>query len=175
MQSSKSTKTNAELKREIAGLKLQVTHWKGRVAAIEARLAVTLPILSLQFDGKPVRLIVHQSKPLVQAADVIEHLAGVPKKYPGRRGPGFIDRLRRAGLGAREAVGLKSDELADNFGTTRMHLCHALGRGAKTSDLGFVTALGIETLRDRAPEFCAWVEREAFPAVITRFGKGGAA
>lgn len=42
-------------------------------------------------------------------------------------------------------------------------------------NIGVVTPLGIETLRDRAPEFCAWIEREAFPQVIERFGKGGAA
>ena len=143
MSHTKPTLSITELKRENARLKMQVTHWKRRVADIEAKLGLTLPVLALNFKGKPVRLIVHDGAPLAQAADVLEYISGATKRYKGRKGPGYIDRLRNIGLGAREAIGLRSDNLAERFGTTRMHLCHVLGRSTKTSDLGFVTALGI--------------------------------
>lgn len=174
MSHIKPTQSNTDLKREIARLKLQITYWKRRVAEIEAKIGATLPVLTLSFKQKPVHLIVHAGAALAQAADVIEFVANMPPPYVKERNRGHVARLHRIGLGAREAVGLKSDELAERFGTTRMHLCHALGRSAKTSHLGFVTAAGIDALRDRAPEFCSWIEREAFPEVIKRFGKGGA-
>lgn len=116
-------------------------------------------------------------KPVVLADDVIAAIPGVPR--PEKRGEReyavAIQRLRRLKLGEREAFSLLRRDLAHQLGITERSMSECLGVATRSHFIGVVTPLGIETLRDRAPEFCAWIERDAFPEVIKRFGKGGAA
>ena len=173
MSNSKSNSPVVALKLEIRRLNLQLTYWKGRVAELESALAIKLPVMLVQFAGKDVRIALFDGVPVVLVDDVTPHIPGVERhKVSQRQREG--QRMRNAGLGVREMRTVNAEHLAHAWNTSYRHLCAALGKSTKARQFSFVTPLGIETLRDRAPKFCKWVEAEAFPNAIEQLGKGGA-
>jgi len=171
---SQTRSTTNELKREITRLRAQVSYWQANYTEAIAALDAKLPALTLDYHNGKVRVFLFQGVPFVFAGDVLAQLPNAPRRASTQKGPQTTQRLRGLGLGSRELNGLNAVDVAKAWGTTERYICSVLGLSRKAHWFGAVTPLGIETLRDRAPEFCSWVEREAFPAVIKRFGKRGA-
>lgn len=176
MSDTKKPITITELQREIARLKIQVSYWEARYTEAAAALGIKLPVLDLAYQDQKVRVFLLKGAPFVFAADVLAQLPRAPeaRTRTNKKGPQITNRLRRLGLGQREVNGLNAADVAKEWATTERYVCAALGASTKTRWIGAVTPVGIETLRDRIPGFCSWVESKAFPAVIERFGKGGA-
>ena len=173
---SKPKHTIESLKARVEYLQ-QLNAWLSeKLAEAEHRLGVAAPVIRLEYDGHLIRSLVVNEQPVVFADDIIALIPGAGK--PTRRGQrtfvNSVQRLRRIKLGAREVISLFRRDLARNLGMTERALSASFGVSTRTHFIGVVTPLGIESLHRRAPEFCAWVEREAFPQVIARFGKGGA-
>jgi len=156
----------------------QLNRWlTDKLEEAESLLGVSAPVLILRFKDHEIRALLNEGTPVILADDVVDFIPDAPEEYRHgeARYPVAVQRLRRLHIGAREAISLRRADVASSLGMTERSLSKLLGVPTRAHWIGFVTPLGIESLRDRAPEFCAWVEREAFPAVIERFGKGGAA
>jgi len=171
---SQTKPTADELKRQITRLEVQVSYWQKKYAEIETELGIKLPVLSLDYYNRKVRIFLLQGIPFVFAGDVLAQLQNAPRRASTKKGPQTTRRLRGLGLGGRELNSLNAADVAKAWGTTERYICSALGLSRKAHWIGAVTPLGIETLRPHASEFCSWLEREAFPAVSERFGKGDA-
>lgn len=169
--------TISTLKAEIVRIRNRNDWLAEKLAEAEQRLGIPSAVVTLEFEKKQVRLFMLDGEPVVLAADVISLLPNAPKPY-GRREQRFtlaLQRLRRMKLGDREAKTLRRTDLAESLSLTDRSLSVAFGVSTRAHFIGVVTPLGIESLSDRAPEFCNWVTHVAFPAVIERFSKGGAA
>jgi len=168
--------TIAELTAQVARLEHRNLYLSGRLAEAEEKLGTAAPILTEIFHDHPVRLMIWMDHPYVFANDVVKLIKDLPRAYVSRGRPITMahSRFLRLGLGHREIQALGRSQLAASWSLTERNISRAFGVSTRAHFLSFITSIGIETLRDRAPEFCGWIEREAFPKVIERFGKGGA-
>lgn len=171
MSNTKSNPTTAALKLEIGRLEQQLTYWKRRVAELEAILATKLPVVVDRFDGKDVHITLLEGEATVLVDDVTPHIPGIERVKVSPRGREG-QRMRSAGLGAREMRTVNAEHLSHAWRTSYRHMCAALGKSTHARQFSFITPLGIESLRDRAPKFCKWVETEAFPKAIEQLAGG---
>lgn len=167
---TKPKHTIESLRAEVERLR-NANNWLAKkLSEAERLLGVSAPLLTLQFDGRPVRLFVENGVPVALADDVIALIPDAPK--PQRRSQRTytvaIQRLRALKLGAREAFSVRRRDLSMRLGITERSLSESLGVSTRSHMIGVVTPLGIASLKTRAPEFCAWIEREAFPAALER-------
>lgn len=167
-----SEKRIEELEREIGRLHGVIRNVNARLAAAESKAGTSIPVLSEKRGKHTIRVLLYQDRPVLLADDVAKILRadGV---ITGRK-LAATQELYRLKLGASEVLSLRRSELAEYWGVTGRTLSGLVAVSVRSQFVGLVTERGIESLKWRAQKFCAWVEREAFPAVIERFGKGGA-
>lgn len=165
--------TIESLRAEVKRLRNSNNWLAEKLAEAERMLGISAPLLTLDFDGRPVRLIVENGEPAVLADDVIAFIPNAPK--PQSRGQHTytvaVVRLRRLQLGAREVFSIRRRDLSARLGMSERSLSASLGISTRSHMIGVVTPLGIKTLKTRAPEFCAWVEHEAFPKALAQLSK----
>ncbi len=133
-----------------------------KLAEAERLLGRKAPMVTLYFQGKMLRILQTPTGPVVLADDLIALIATAPppEKRGGKTYNVAVQRFRAMGLGEREAVGILRTELAEPLGITDRGLSESLGISTKAHWIGVVTALGVESLKNHAPELCAWLLSE---------------
>lgn len=141
-----------------------------RIALLEATLYSRLPVLVLEWQGKPVRGFWWAGQPLVSSRDVA---AIYQEAYPdaGRREhhtpvsvmaqeAGLIPRWHRLAFGV-QGVAKAAQASADS-------VRRGLGLGEKTTTFGVLTPAGMAALAPRLPELAEWYWRTFLPAMNER-------
>lgn len=165
---SRKKHTIESLLKEVVRLRNRNAWLSEKLAEAEKLLGRKAPVLTLYYEANPLRIFNTPSGPVVLADDVITMIpnAPPPQMRAGKTFEVAVQRLRAMGLGEREAIGIPRTEVSERLGITDRGLSESLGMSTKAHWIGVVTPLGIETLRGRAPDFCAWLLSELPKAVI---------
>lgn len=159
---SRQKHTVESLLKEVVRLRNRNNWLSEKLAEAERLLGRKAPILTLHFEGKPLRVFTTQTGPVVLADDLIALIATAPQ--PEKRGAQTynvaVQRFRAMGLGDREAIGILRTELSEPLGITDRGLSESLGISTRANWIGVVTPMGVESLRKHAPALCAWLLSE---------------
>lgn len=175
MSHAKVAPSVAALRKEIVRLNNSNMHLAARIAELESRLGTVAPVVIAQFEKRPIHIIVWMAEPMALADDVVGEIpsAPPPRLDKGKENVHAAGRLRRLGLGHREVFTIERALIREAWKLIDRSVSRSLGVSTRMRYISFVTPLGIESLRERAPKFCKWVETEAFPKAIEQLGKRG--
>lgn len=164
---SRQKHTVESLLKEVERLRNRNNWLSEKLAEAERLLGRKAPVLTIYYEGKPLRVFNTPSGPVVLADDLIELIPDVPppQKRESHTYTAAVQRFRALGLGEREAIGILRTELSEPLGITDRGLSEFLGISTRAHWIGVVTPLGIESLRSHAPEMCRWLLSELPKAV----------
>lgn len=159
---SRTKHTIESLLKEVERLRNRNNWLSEKLAEAERLLGRKAPILTLHFEGKPLRVLKTATGPVALADDLIALISAAPppQKRETQTYNVAVQRFRAMGLGEREAIGMLRTELSEPLGITDRGLSESLGISTRAHWIGVVTPLGVESLRKHAPELCAWLLSE---------------
>lgn len=160
---SRPKHTVESLFKEVERLRNRNNWLSEKLAEAERLLGRKAPIVTLDFEGKPLRILQTPTGPVVLADDLIELIPAAPppqKRDDQSYTTSAVQRFRAMGLGEREAIGKLRTELSEPLGITDRGLSESLGISTRINWIGIVTPLGVESLRSHAPALCEWLLSE---------------
>lgn len=175
LQAAQSARASLEL--EIGPLRKHNQTLNVKLTRLAGAIAGELPVLSLTYADAPVRFIWFKGEPLVLAKDVFARL---PTSTWRRRRGGFGElstrqKANQLGFSGRgEFLSLWRADIARELVTADRLVSDALGLPRQGQQIAFLSPAALPKLKARKRAFFQWLSAEAFPAVVERFGKGGA-